>query len=52
VDSAGSVAEGDAFTVGLGLGDAKATTDPYDTALSARTAGTVKNANLRWNLSI
>jgi hypothetical protein len=51
-DSAGSAAA-DAEVpagLGLGLGDAKATNDPYDIAPTASTAGTVKNANLRFKL--
>jgi hypothetical protein len=52
VDSAGSTLDGEVTAVGFGLGDAKATTDPYETAASATTAGTVKNVNLFFKLGI
>src|ERR1700687_3182655 len=51
-DSAGSAAATVPVGLGLGFADAKPTTDPYDTAASAMTAGTVKNATLLLNLII
>src|ERR1700687_4839773 len=51
-DSAGSAAAAVPVGLGLGFADAKPTTDPNDTAASAMTAGTVKNAALLLSLSI